>query len=163
MRRLIFLVSVLAALAAAPGSASAASEHTFKFHLQCRAPGPFEGTVTFRAYVPETPVNYWPATKTWTCSDQNQTIQDELTVEMSDWEDAGFGELEFRSTAFEWPFGGCSWGFGPESLETPGHPGRYGQFYCAPSISSNEPSKNIWMQAQLFSAGDQPGYIGGPS
>jgi hypothetical protein len=162
MRRLIIFGCLLSIIAVVPASASATEQYTFKFHLQCRAVEPFEGTVTFRAYVPDTPVNDWPATKTWTCSEQNQTIQDELTVEMSDWEDTVFGALEFRSTAFAWPFGGCNWGFGPEFLETPGHPGRYGQFYCAPSISSNEPSKNIWMQAQLFSSGDQPGYTGRP-
>lgn len=162
MRRLVFLGCLLSAIAVAPAAASAAEPYTFQFHLQCRAPEPFEGTVTFRAYVPDTPVNDWPATKTWTCSDQNRAIEDELTVEVSAWENTGFGELEFRSTAFEWPFGGCSWGFGPEFLEMPGHPGRYGQFYCAPSISNHEPSKSIWMQAQLFSAGDQPGYYGSP-
>ena len=161
MRRLRFIALILAALTAAPGSASATSEPTFKFMLECRAPGPFEGYVTLYGADATGAVDYANVLGSWTCSDKNRTVQDELTLQVNDWANPnGFGSLEFRSTAFG-EFGGCLWGFGIESLETPGWPGRGGaQFHCAPPVSSDEPHENIWMQALLFSAGDQPGYFG---
>ena len=138
----------------------------FKFMLGCRASEPFEGYVTLYGLDPDGAVNYSNVIASWTCSDQNRTVHAELTVQVNDWSpSAGFGLLEVPgSTAFAWPFGGCSWGLGPQSLETPLQPGGAVRSSTVVLRSRrNEPNKDVWMQVLLFSAGDQPGSLGRPS